>query len=83
LEKLEKEEINRLNRNDLDNEKNKEQILKKDIDVNTKEESKGEDNIETTEDEDFLILRSVAKLKHELSEREKNCEDLHGWDEDF
>jgi len=40
-------------------------------------------NTETPEDDDFLILKSVAKLKNELSEIEKNCEDLYGWDEDF
>lgn len=48
-----------------------------------KEENKGESNMDTTEDDDFLILKSVAKLKQGLSDRERNCEDLHGWDEDF
>ncbi len=51
--------------------------------INKEEENKGDSNFDTTEDDDFLILKSVAKLKHELSEKEKICEDLHGWDEDF
>lgn len=59
---------------------------KKNENIKNKEdanENKEDANIEATEDDDFLILKSVAKLKHELSEHEKNCEDLHGWDEDF
>jgi len=93
-EKLEAEETRMQNKSpfnheenerNLDNQENKNDKSKvenneKSID---KEENKGESNIDTIEDDDFLILKSVAKLKHGLSDREKVCEDLHGWDEDF
>jgi len=85
LEKLENDEVKNKNPFENENDKKSEKINKEENlkNNNDKEENKLDDNIETTEDEDFLILRSVAKLKHELSENEKNCEDLHGWDEDF
>lgn len=85
-------EESELNSNN-DNDKNKDNQHKSRLEENEndndkgnndyKEEPKGESNFDTTEDDDFLILKSVAKLKQGLSEKEKNCEDLHGWDEDF
>jgi len=39
------------------------------------------DKITDDEDDDFLIGQKLKKMI-ELTEREKNCEDLHGWDED-
>lgn len=33
------------------------------------------------EDDDFIIGQKLKKM-NELTEKEKNCEDLHGWDED-
>lgn len=44
---------------------------------------KDDSKAENVEDDDYLISKSIAKLKYELSEREKICEDLHGWDEDY
>ena len=96
LEKLEDEEMRTENKSPFgeekiesnnnyksEGEKENEEANNTNDNNNNMEENKGESNFDTTEDDDFLILKSVAKLKHELSEREKFCEDLHGWDEDF
>lgn len=93
LEKLEKVENQIKNKSPFDKKQGQAHLIDSEDKKNNKtnnqnekiemEENKEESNIDTTEDDDFLILKSVAKLKHELSEKEKNCEDLHGWDEDF
>lgn len=47
------------------------------INLNSKDEKH-----QTIEDEDFLISKSLAKIRCDITEKEKSCEDLHGWDDE-
>jgi hypothetical protein len=37
---------------------------------------------EDDDDDDFILGQKLKKM-NQISEMEKNCEDLHGWDEDY
>lgn len=82
LEKFEKEEDE--NKIIFENNGDKEDLYSyKKIGPSVEDNKDSEEKDKKLEDDDFLISQSLAKLKIELSGKEKICEDLNGWDEEI
>lgn len=82
LEKFEKEEDE--NKFLFENIGDNEHIYSyKKIGTSVEDNKDSEEKDKKLDDDDYLISQSLAKLKIEISEKEKICEDLNGWDEEI